>query len=1021
MAALGRVAALAALSFLACAPQRPARAPAHASVAPPPPVSSANPVDGALTAPAAPPLSAAELFSGLGARGLSALRYRHIGPFRGGRTKAATGVPGRPGLFYIGAVDGGVFVSDDYGRTWTPIFDGQDSASIGAIAVAPSDPNVVYVGSGEGMQRPDLSTGDGLYRSRDGGKTWTHLGLRDAQQIPQIAVDPRDPKRLYVAVMGHPFGPNEERGLYRSTDGGETLQKVLYVGPDVGASDVVIDPSNPRHILAALWESRQAPWENGVFTGPGSGLYASNDGGTTWKRIDRGLPGTAEKLGRIGITFAPSRPTRVYATVQAGKRGGIYRSEDGGESWTCVHPDDRVTERDVDTAEIRVDPKNPDTVFKPDIVTWKSSDGGKTFTALRGAPGGDDYQKIWIDPQRPEVMLLASDQGAVVTVNGGRSWSSWYNQPTAQLYHVAADGAFPYRVCGGQQESGSACISSRGSDGAVTARDWHPAGFDEYGYAAPDPADPDVVYGGRVERYDRRTGQTQEVGPYPVHSEEYRVLRTEPLVFSPLEPGVLFHAANRLWKTRDGGQHWEAISPDLSRSTWAVPPSVGKYADGDAAKPTQRGVIYALAPSPIDAGLIWAGTDDGLLHVTHDGGRTWKDVTPGILQPWAKVAGIAASRFDRHTAWAAINSMRLDDARPLVVRTRDGGATWQAVVAGLPAGANVDAVREDPERSGLLYLGTERAVFFSLDGGDSWAPLRLNLPSTSVRDLVVKDDDLVIATHGRGFWILDDVTPLRQLTAAMLATPAVLFAPATALRVRSSTYTDTPVPPDEPAGENPPEGAILDYFLREPVSGVLAIEIRDESGRLVRAYRSDDPHPEPTDVEQVPRYWIRRGVAPSREAGLHRFVWDLHEEPPRVEDPHFPMSAIPHDTPPEPRGPWVLPGRYEVKLVAGEGAAARTTTKWLTVEMDPRVKTPVEGLRTQLELSRAIVTAISANTAARRAARGDETRLGELKKTRRRLASVLSMLQDADVAPTPQLASAAEKVLAEQAKLGTGQ
>ncbi len=965
------------------------------------------------------PISSADLLVGLGPAGLSALRYRHIGPFRGGRVKAATGVAGRPGLFYIGAVNGGVFRSDDYGRTWSPIFDAQDSASIGAIAVAPSSPDVVYVGSGEGMQRPDLSTGDGLYRSKDGGTTWKHLGLRDGQQIPQIVVDPKNPERLYIAVLGHPYGPNEERGLYRSKDGGETVQKVLGAGPDVGAADVVIDPSDPQTLLAALWESREAPWENGTFRGPGSGLYKSKDGGSTWRKITRGLPGEAEGLGRIGLTYAPSLPSRMYATVDARAKGGLYRSDDGGESWTRTTDDARVTDRGDDFAEVKVHPRDPDTIFTASIVTWKSTDGGKTFHAFRGAPGGDDYQKIWIDPARPETILLGSDQGAVVTVNGGRTFSSWYNQPTAQMFHVTADDAFPYRVCGGQQESGSACVSSRGNDGAITARDWHPAAFDEYGFGAPDPRDPDVVFGGRVSRWDRRTGQAQDVGPgTPASSDaDYRVVRTVPVMFSPVEAGTLFHAANRLWKTRDGGQHWTAISPDLSRAEWSLPANVGVYAGTAAATPSRRGVIYALAPSPLDKDLLWAGTDDGLLHVTTDGGQHWRDVTPPVLTPWAKVAGLEASHVDRNCAWAAINTLRLDDPRPHVLRTRDGGATWQRVVDGLPAGANVNAIREDPARPGLLYLGTERAVFVSMDAGDSWASLRLNLPNTSVRDLIVKGDDLVLATHGRGFWILDDVAPLRQLSRASLSSPIGLFLPEIALRVRFSTNTDTPIPPDEPVGENPPDGAIVDYALHDAVTGVLTLSIRDDSGRVVRRFRNDDVHPAAADVGQIPSYWQRRAQTLGVTAGLHRFVWDLHEESPRVAERTFPMSAVPRDTPSEPRGPWVLPGRYTVELASGEGAHAESVTRALVVAMDPRVKTPLEGLRAQHALSRALCEALTRNTEASHALGKDTPAASALRKTARRLRELLGMVQQADLAPTPQVTAASKAVIAEEAAL----
>ncbi|MBS2023926.1 MAG: glycoside hydrolase, partial [Deltaproteobacteria bacterium] len=978
-------------------------------------------------APAPTTLSSAELLDGLGPRGLSALRYRHIGPFRGGRTKAATGVPGRPGVFFIAPVNGGIFQSDDYGRTWTPIFDDQDTASIGALAVAPNNPDILYAGSGEGMQRPDLSTGDGLYRSLDGGRTWAHLGLRDGQQIPQIAVDPQDASKLFIAVLGHPYGPNEERGLYRSLDGGETVQKVLGAGPDVGAADVAIDPQDPRNVLAALWESRQGPWENAEFTGPGSGLFKSTDGGTTWRRITKGLPGEPEGLSRIGVSYAPSRPSRVFATVMAEKQGGLYRSDDGGETWARVTQDERVTERGDDFAEVKVHPTDPDTVFTASIVAWKSTDGGRTFTALRGAPGGDDYQKVWIDPGRPEVMLLASDQGAVVTVNGGRTWSSWYNQPTAQLYHVTADDSFPYRLCGGQQESGSACVQSRGVDGRITFREWHPAGFDEYGYAAPDPKDPDVVFGGRVTRWDRRTSQAQDVGPEPLRPEGYRILRTMPVVFSPADPRTLFHAANRLYRTRDGGQHWDVISPDLSRPSWDVPASVGKYRGTEQAKPEQRGVIYAVGPSPLDAQLIWAGTDDGLIHLTRDGGAHWANVTPPQLTPWAKVSFVEPSHTAPGTAWAAINTLRLDDLRPHVLRTRDFGATWEETVAGLPVGASVNVVREDPVRPGLLFAATERAVFVSLDAGTSWASLRLNLPNTSVRDLIVKDADLAIATHGRGFWILDDLTALRRLTVESLAASLSLLGPAQAVRVRLSSNGDTPLPPDEPAGENPPEGALIHYTLRARVDGLLTLRVLDESGRLVRTFRSDDPRATPSDVGNVPRYWLRAAAPLSRERGLHRFVWDLHEEPLAADEPRYPMAAVPHETAAEPRGPWALPGRYTVELIAGEGSTAVTVTSLLTVTMDPRVKTAPEELRAQHTLSRRLAEALAKNHAAAAqlgplkekhelarallgsaVARRDRkaSHAQDLGAARAHLLRLYDLAQQADSPPTPQVTQA---------------
>jgi photosystem II stability/assembly factor-like uncharacterized protein len=967
------------------------------------------------------------------------MRWRMIGPHRGGRTKAAAGIPSRPGLFYIGVVNGGVWKTTDYGRTWVPIFDDQPTGSIGAIAVAPSNPDVIYVGSGEGLQRPDLSTGDGVYKSTDGGRTWTHLGLRDGQQIPQIVVDPRNPDRLFVAVLGHPYGPNEERGIFRSTDGARTFQRVLYKDEDTGGVDLAFDPRNPDTVYAVLWESRQAPWENGVFSGPGSGIHKSTDGGATWRPLTKGLPTFAEGLGRIGITVAPSDPNRLYATVGVGGAGRVYRSDDAGESWRRIDSDTRVAGRPDDFAEIKVDPTNPDVVYTGSIVAWKSTDAGRSWTALRGAPGGDDYHRIWIDPGNPKVILLASDQGAIITVNGGESFSSWYNQPTSQFYHVSTDNAFPYRVCGGQQESGSVCISSRGDDGQITFREWHPVGVEEYGYVAADPLDPDVVYGGKVSRYDRRTGQVQNVSPRPARSADYRVIRTMPVLFSPLDPRVLYFASNVVWKTTSGGASWEQISPDLTRKTWAVPKNVGKYIGSDAARPSQRGVVYTLAPSYKDARVIWAGTDDGLIHLTRDGGKTWSDVTPPDLVAWAKVSLMDASRFDAATAYAAINTFRLDDLRPHIYRTRDFGRTWTHVTSGIPDGGIVNAVREDPKRKGLLFAGTERAVYVSFDDGEHWQPLRLNMPATSIRDLVVKDDDLVVGTHGRSFWILDDITPLRQIDATVAAAAAHLFAPQTALRVRWNKNSDTPLPQEEPAGQNPPDGAIINYYLRAESPGPVTLEILDAAGKLVRRYSSADEPEKPVEGRNIPDYWIRPPQVLSAKAGMHRFTWDLRYPPPAVLSFSYPIAAIFRNTPRTPQGPWVLPGSYTVKLTAG----GKSHSQPLTVTMDPRVKTPAAALDQQFRLSMEIYESLRQDHEALRQVRELRSQLKERKATgavaeavaaldrklsalegtaggfgapaggadslarlNGELASLLATLQGADVAPTTQTVAA---------------
>ena len=878
---------------------------------------------------------------------LASLHWRMIGPFRGGRTVAAVGVPGRPHEFYIGVNNGGVWKTIDAGRTWQPIFDDQPTQSIGAIAIAPSDPRVIYVGSGEGLQRPDLSVGDGIYRSRDGGATWKHLGLREGQEVPALAVDPRDPNRVFAAVLGHPYGPNRERGVFRSTDGGETWQHVLDRGEDTGAMDVLLDPNDARTVFAVTWSARQGPWEVDLPSiAANNGLWKSTDGGTTWRAIANGIPGADSGLGRMGIAAAPSARGRFYAIVSARHGAGLYRSDDGGEHWRLVNADPRLAGRDGDFDEVKVDPKNADVVYVADVVTWKSTDGGRSFIAWRGAPGGDDYHRLWISPDDANTVLLAGDQGAVVTLDGGATWSSWYNQPTAQFFHVATDNTFPYRVYGGQQESGSAGVLSRGDDGQITFREWHPVGVEEYGYVAPDPLDPDIVYGGKISRFDRRTGDVQDVSPDPLRSGEWRWVRTMPVAFSPVDPHALYLGANVVFETRDGARHWRVISPDLTRPAGAAPATMGAFAPLDPEHGGHRGVVYTIAPSPVAAHLLWAGTDDGLVHVTHDGGGSWSDVTPPALTPWSKVSMIEASHFDTLEAFAAINRFRLDDLAPHVWRTRDGGRHWSEIVAGIAADEVVNAVREDPVRRGLLYAATERGVWVSFDDGDHWESLRFDLPATSVRDLVVHGDDLVIGTHGRSFWILDDVTPLRQAAEASAARGPFLFAPANAVRVRWNRNTDTPLPPDEPAGANPPEGAILDYRL-DRASSPVVLEILDPHGVLVRRWSSADP-PDTVKTEgEWPAYWMRPGPHVSAAAGAHRFVWDLRGAPLATKQRGFPIAAIVHDTPAEPRGPWVLPGSYVVRLRAGGKVLDRT----LRVVMDPRVRTPPADVEHQFDLA----------------------------------------------------------------------
>jgi len=880
----------------------------------------------------------------------NSMSWRSIGPYRGGRTVGAAGVPHQPNIFYIGVNNGGVWKTTDYGRTWFPVFDSESTGSIGTIEVAPSNPDIIYVGSGEGLHRPDLSIGNGIYKSTDAGKTWVHLGLKEGQQIPKIAVDPKNPDRVFVAVLGHPYGPNEERGIYRSINGGKTFEKILYIDENTGGDDVTIDPNNPNIIFATLWESREGPWENGEWAGTNGGIYKSTDGGTTWKKLTNGLPAN---LVQAHIAIAPSSSSIMYLAIGTtepndygtGKGMGIYRSNDGGENWQKISDDGRPEARigGGDVPELMVDPKNPETVYSTSIVVWKSVDGGKSWKGIRGAPGGDDYQNIWINPVDTKIILVTGDQGATITVNGGETWSSWYNQPTAQLYHVSADNAFPYNVYSGQQESGSVGIASRGNDGQITFREWHPVGAQEYGYVAPDPLNSDIVYGGKITKYNKLTGQVQSITPSATRNSNYRFVRTAPILFSPIDPKTLYFAGNVLFKTQNSGNSWQVISPDLTRQSWDIPSSVGIYANDAMKKMPRRGVIYTIAPSPLNINTIWAGTDDGLIQVTKDGGKAWKNVTPPEITSWSKVSIMDASHFDVNTVYAAVNRIRCDDMHPYIYKTNDGGKTWKKIINGLPD-EPINVVREDPKRKGLLFAGSETSVYVSFDEGEHWQSLRLKLPATSIRDLIIKDDDLVIATHGRGFWILDDITPLRQINNEV-ASHNNLFKPQTAIRVRWNMYTDTPLPPDEPAGQNPPDGAIIDYYLNEKIQGEVTLDILDAKGNLVRHYSSNDTLYKIPEVD-IPLYWIRPRQILSAEAGSHRFIWDLHYTPLNLP-PSYPIAAVYKNTAPASTSPWVLPGNYTARLSVN----GKIFSQPLKIKMDPRVKSTSADLKRQKDLS----------------------------------------------------------------------
>ena len=968
----------------------------------------------------------------------AALRWRSIGPTRAGRTRALAGAPGHPTVFYIGFDNGGVWRSSDYGANWDPLFDREATGSIGAIAVAPSDHNILYVGTGAGIIRPDLATGNGIYKSTDAGRTWTHLGLDSTRMIAMVDVDPKSPDRLFVAALGHPYGPNAERGIYRSADGGRTFERVLYKDEYTSANDVRIDPSDPNTVYATLWQQQQAFWEGGGF-GPDSnglgagGIYKSTDGGTTWTQLTDGLPVVLE----ANLAIAPSNPRVLYVMVasvnRAGGSGpvGFYKSSDGGAHWTLrtripgTPGDSSAATADArplgrigggDLPPITVDPQDENVVYSASIVMWRTEDGGASWSAVRGSPGGDDYQKIWIDPDDPNLILAVSDQGAVISANRGASWSNWYNQSTAAVYHVTADNAFPYRVCSGQQDSGSICIASRSDDGEITFHDWHPANIQEYGIAAPDPRDPDVVFGSarrNVSRYDRRTGQTAPVGPdSAARGDKYgRNVRTMPLIWSPVRPDVLYYASNVVWRSTDHARTWARISPDLARQTWAVPASAGKYASGVTPKP--RGAITALSPSPRTYGVIWAGTDDGNIQVTLNGGATWKNVTPPAIKPWTRIFNVEAGHFDTRTAYAAANTLRIDDMHPHFWRTHDAGRTWTEIDNGIAPNAVANSIREDPRVPGLLYAATDAQAWVSGDDGEHWQSLRLNMPAISVRDIAVKDDstclcaDLVAGTHGRGFWILDNLTPLRHF--AQRRGDVFLVRPLAAVRVRFGTNEPTPWPPELPAGENPPEGAVLDYFLPGDASDPVKLEIVNSAGRVVRSYSSDDPAFEPDDALcrkkptatdcGLPLYWPAPAMRLGARAGMHRFAWDLRYQPVAAGNLQEAgdvdaTGAVPHRSTHSPAAPWAPPGRYVVRLTV----SGRSFTQPLMLRLDPRLKTSVAGLRQLATLTTEMYDAAAAAHAASLQARDSlAPRLESASKAA--LAAAMAM-DGADVTPT---------------------
>jgi photosystem II stability/assembly factor-like uncharacterized protein len=898
----------------------------------------------------------------------SAMQWRLIGPFRGGRTIAAAGVPSEPNTFYFGSVDGGLFKSTNAGLTWSPITDGQPIASIGAIAIAASNPNIIYVGTGESDIRSNLASGDGVYKSTDGGHTWHNVGLRDTRQISRIVLDPANPDVVYVGALGYAYGPNDDRGVFKSSDGGATWHRVLYQGPSSGISDLTIATANPKVLFAATWSTHRPPWSTyAPIDGPGSGIYRSTDAGATWTELKaNGLP--AGDWSRTGVSVSPDG-RRVYALIpvnppdaalrkQAEDASGLYRSDDTGATWHLVNSDKRLTSRSWYFDWLTVDPSNPDVVYIPNVALYRTEDGGHTISIVRGAPGGDDYHELWVDSRNPAHLILATDQGASVSLDRGATWSSWYNQPTAQMYHVTTDNRFPYTVYGAQQDSGAIAVASRSDHGVISAQDWTNIGGGESGYLALDPSDPDIIYAtgtyGGVSRYDRRTSLSQDITPWPmpnwaseINQRRYRAPWTPPLTFSPADKKSLYFGTQYVMKTTDGGLHWQTISPDL---TGAKPTATAAAKPDDAnASALGFGVVYSIAPSPLNAAEIWAGSDTGLLHLTLDGGKTWTNVTPQGVTDWSRVSMIEASHYEASTAFAAVDRHRLDDQRPYIYRTRDYGHTWQLITNGLGERAFLRAVREDPEHRGLLFAGTELGVYASFDDGDHWQPLQLNLPLSAVYDLAIHDNDLIAATHGRSYWVLDDITPLRQAAALAVqsardGTPkAHLFEPAEAVRVDNDVFLGTPLPPEEPQAKNPPDGAILDYILSGDASPV-TLEVYNDANQLVRKYSSAAKPSGKHASLPIAERWFPKPQALESSAGMHRFVWDLRwsTSGDALDDDE--------DQAPPPKGPRVVPGTYAVRLTVD----GKSQTQILVVAMDPRTSATPAVLAEQERLGREI-------------------------------------------------------------------
>jgi photosystem II stability/assembly factor-like uncharacterized protein len=915
----------------------------------------------------------------------SGMQWRQIGPFRAGRVTGVTGVPGQPAIYYVGTAGGGAWKTADGGMVWKPIFDKQKVASIGAIAVAPSNPNIVYIGTGDVSNVGGaVNQGNGMWKSTDAGTSWQHIGLEDSRHVGAIWVDPHNPDIVFVAALGHTFAANSERGVFKTTDGGKTWRKVLYKDDSTGAIDVAFAPDNPQIGFAALWYHLVKPDTPfaGLLGMGGAGIYKTTDGGETWTEVK--IPQLANAhLGRIGVVVV-GNGQRVYAIISERKEGGLYRSDDGGATWKRTTDDQRIQGNGY-FSKVFVDPRNPDLVFVAQTSLYRSTDGGLTFESYKGAPGGDDNHALWIDPTNSDYMIMGSDQGATISMDGGKTWTSWYNQPTGQIYHVSTDNRFPYWVYGTQQDSGSVATLSRGDYGAITFLDWDPIGGYEFGYIIPDPANPNIVYAGgearALWRIDRTNRQVKTISPNVSRDGDYRTATNPPLAFSPQDSHILYEGTQFLLQTSDEGETWKTISPDLTNRPGEPAPAAqaeeqnkpeatkteeAKTKEAESKKPKtkeeeetmrlpDRRAITTIAPSTLQRGLIWVGTNNGLVQVTTDNGANWQNVSPPGLQKFSEITMVEGSHFDAGTAYVSVDNHQGNDFRPHIYRTRDFGKSWQEVVAGIPDFSFVKVVREDPVRKGLLYAGTETGAFVSFDDGNQWGTLQLNLPTVSVRDMVVHGDDLVAATYGRAFWILDDLTPLRQINEQVAKSNVHLYQPATAIRLRNDMNQDTPLPPELPAGDNPPTGAILDYYFKTAPANDVAIAIYDQAGQLVRELSSKPEQVREEPPPPVPNYWLYHPTPLPKNAGMNRYVWDLRYPAPDALQHSYPISALYEQTRAEPQGPFVLPGKYEVRLTAD----GKTYKQPLLVEMDPRVKVTEAALQQQLDLAKKVDSLVS--------------------------------------------------------------